>query len=528
MTQIMLDNVSFGYSTTLFENVNLTITENDRIGIVGDNGTGKSTLMQCIAGLIEPSAGRIVCPKGTRFGFIEQDVPDSLKDMSLYEVISAVIPKADRDINSWKVDVALDVFKAPENIRQRPIKELSGGWQRLALIARTGISEPDVLLLDEPTNHLDVAKILVLEQWLNEQVRGIPLVVVSHDRNFLANCTEKTVFVRGTKVRKYDYSYAIARDLLSEDDRAAASQREKEEKEINRLKRSAHELRQVGVNNYSDAALKKSVQIAKRAELIETDLTQVHVESKRDIKLGNSGIQAKRVLGIKNVTIKTPDGTPLFLIEQLDIAQGERVVILGPNGSGKTQLLQHLYRAFKDIEKAKAEGISITPSAKLGFMDQHLAHLPLQAELRDYVSREFSLDNQRTTTALINAGFPVLSHKTKIGKLSHGQRARVALLGLHLTSPNFYIMDEPTNHLDIAGQEQLENEIIEHGASSILVSHDRKFVENVGTKFYVINKGKLIPIDTPNMYYGALLEAQDIETAGRNINFKKGLSAPKL
>ena len=508
MAQIRLENVSFGYTDALFEDVTVTIGDNDRIGIVGHNGSGKSTLLKCIAGLIEPTKGRIVRPKSLSFGFMEQDIPAGLRDSNLYNVISDAIPESERDYNTWKV-------------------ELSGGWQRLALIARIGLSEPDVLLLDEPTNHLDVGKIFVLEQWLNEQVYNIPLIAVSHDRSFLSHCTSKTLFVRGSKVHEYNYSYEIAKDLLAEDDKTASAQRTKELKEIDRLERSAHELRQIGVNNRSDAALKKSTQIAKRAKAIGQELTETHVEKRRDIKLGNSGIQAKKLIALKNIDVRAPDGVLLFHIDKLDIGQDERLVILGLNGCGKSQFLQHLYRAFANIEVAKLTGISITPSAKLGFIDQHLSHMPLQQTLRDYVAFEYGLDNQKTTSVLVNAGFSMLAQNAKISTLSHGQRARVALLGLNLTKPNFYIMDEPTNHLDIAGQEQLESEILEHGASSIFASHDRVFVENIGTTYYVINNQKLVPIDSPAIFYAAITDAPDEDGVNRSLNLKKSQSTPR-
>ncbi|MFZ1298956.1 MAG: ATP-binding cassette domain-containing protein, partial [Saprospiraceae bacterium] len=166
MTQLKLHKVSFGYTDLLFENIDFSISDKDRIGIVGDNGSGKSTLLKCIAGIIPDYEGQIEKPKNIRFGFIEQDVPEEIKNLTLYDAIADKIPKEEQSYNLWKVDVTLDLFKAPEVIRQRIIKELSGGWQRLALLARVSMSNPDVLLLDEPTNHLDIGKILVMEEWL--------------------------------------------------------------------------------------------------------------------------------------------------------------------------------------------------------------------------------------------------------------------------------------------------------------------------------------------------------------------------
>ncbi|EKD73655.1 MAG: ABC transporter related protein, partial [uncultured bacterium] len=129
----------------------------------------------------------------------------------------------------------------------------------------------------------------------------------------------------------------------------------------------------------------------------------------------------------------------------------------------------------------------------------------LEKSLQDYFLHEFHLGDQKTTSILVTAGFPVAIQRTKLALLSHGQRARAAFLALHLTQPNFYVMDEPTNHLDIVGQEQLESEILKQEAASIVVSHDRVFTQNIGTRFYVIDNKKLSQIDLPTVYYKRLI-----------------------
>jgi ATPase subunit of ABC transporter with duplicated ATPase domains len=516
--QIRLQKVSYGYTVPLFEDVDLTITEKDKIGIVGNNGEGKSTLLKCIAGIIPDYEGEITKPKNLTFGFIEQDVPDDIKGMSLFDAIASKIPEHDRDYNLWKVDITLDTFKAPENIRKRAIKDLSGGWQRLALIARVSMSNPDILLLDEPTNHLDVGKILVLEEWLKTQVFDTPMIVISHDRGFLESCTNRTVFLRDGQVTDYKYPYSRARKLLFEDDKAAKNQREIELAELERLQKSAHHLRQIGVDNYSAPALKKAKQIERKIERLRSQVTSVYVEQQRDIKLSSSETHAKRLVLIENTDIKAPDGTLLFHIEKLEINQGDRLVILGPNGAGKSQFIQHLKRAFANIDIAKKQGISITPSAKLGYVDQHLSNLPLHKVLKDYVFEASNMDHQKVTSTLVSIGFPYDTQEKKIKDLSQGQRARLNLLILRLTNPNFYIMDEPTNHLDIAGQEALEREILEHGAASLIVSHDRAFIANLGTKFFEIYRGKLREVSSPQMFYESLNDVPFENAVSKNID----------
>jgi ATPase subunit of ABC transporter with duplicated ATPase domains len=513
MSYVRLDRVSVTYARPVLQDGNLSVNDGDRIGIVGINGGGKSTLLKCIVGDIEPSEGRVFRSGGVRFGVMEQDIPDGLRQKTLYEVVSAALPAADRDANTWKVDMALDALQAPQAYRTRPINELSGGWQRLALIARLGVSEPDVMVLDEPTNHLDAEKMFVLERWLTDLFGSTPLLAVSHDRAFLAHCTNKTLFLRGARLVAYPLSYERAKQLLLDDERTVASQRARELKEMDRLQRSAHELRQIGINNRSDAALRKSAQIAKRARAIESELPYQHEEGRRDIRLGTSSIQAKRLVAIRNAVIRTPDARVLFSIDRLDIQQGDRIVILGRNGCGKSRFLNWISEAFARAPDSDDTTITVTPTANLGRIDQHLSHLPLDKSLRDYAALALALDDTRSTGALVNAGFPLALHQTPLGLLSHGQRARMALLALRHAYPNFYLMDEPTNHLDIDGQEQLEFEIREVGATSIVVSHDRAFVKGIGTRFLMIDGGRLQPIDAPEAYYDLLFRTGDADRA---------------
>lgn len=503
--QIRLEKLGFSYQEPLFSGITMSIAETHRVGVVGNNGAGKSTLIKCLTGELEPTEGNILRPKSMRFGLIEQDIPGHLHHKTLYDVILEAIPEEERDYNSWKVDVALDTFKAPEVIHQKEIKQLSGGWQRLALIARTWMGEPDLLLLDEPTNHLDLEKIMLLEQWLNEQVRGIPVMCISHDRRFLDNCTNTTLFVRAVRSVSYPKSFSEAKVQLVQDDTAFSAQRAKELKEVERLEKSAAELKQTGANFHSDSASKKSAQMAKRADDLRAQVHENQIDIRRDIKLPNSGVYAKHLVELKNITIKAPDGRELIGIDKLTIANGERIVLLGFNGTGKSTLVNAIHKAFSNREKAKLEGIFITPTAKLGYVDQLLSELPMNLTITEYIAGEFQMSRQSVIMSLIAAGFPFDRQDQKISKLSGGERSRLYLLALRLAEPNFYIMDEPTNHLDIDGQEQLEAEILKNGAACVLVSHDRSFVANLGTKFLLIQKGKLVEIASPEVFYNQVI-----------------------
>ncbi len=516
--QIRLDKLGFSYTAPMFSGVSMTIAETHRIGVVGNNGAGKSTLLKCISGELEPTEGTIAKPRGIKFGIIEQDIPPHLHNKTLYDVILEAIPEEERDYNSWKVDVALDTFKAPQVIHGKQVKQLSGGWQRLALIARTWMGEPDALLLDEPTNHLDLEKIVLLEQWLNEQVRGIPVLCISHDRSFLDNCTNTTLFLRPVRSVSYPAAFSKAKEQLIQDDRAAAAQREKELKEVERLEKSAHELKLTGANFHSDSASKKAAQMAKRADDLRTQVIENQIDIRRDIKLPNSGMYAKHLLDLKNIKINAPDGRELISIERLAIAPDERIVLLGLNGTGKSTLVNTIHKAFTNIEKSKLEGITITPTAKLGYVDQLLSELPMDYTVMEYISGAFQMPRQAVIMKLIEAGFSFDKQDQKISKLSGGERSRLYLLALRLMEPNFYIMDEPTNHLDIDGQEKLESEILKNGAACILVSHDRSFVANIGTKFLAIHNGRLVELPDPDMFYNHMITGEPLFSKGSVVN----------
>ena len=482
MGSISLRDVSVVASVPLFKNLTLVIGETDRLGLVAGNGAGKTTLLKCLAGLAEPTSGEITRSRGLRVGMVEQDMPANLLDLTLAEAVRRALPPAGREAESWRVDVVLDEFETPADLRERPVKALSGGWQRLALIARAWITEPDALLLDEPTNHLDLAKIQLLERWIAGTGR-VPMVIASHDRQFLDAATTRTLFLRPEISRSFAHPFTVARKLLADEDAA--------------------ELKNVGVNSGSDLLQKKSMQLKDRAEKIEQRLKPVHVERSGDIRLTNRGTHAKVLIQLDDVAVATPDGRSLFRTGKLSLLQSDRVVLLGRNGVGKSQLVKLLHRAATAGE-AGLPGIRISPSVVLAYVDQHMSQLPAKETPFDFIAGTFRLGDQRSRGLLAGAGFPVDRQDKLISNFSPGQKARLGLLALRLAEPNLYLMDEPTTHVDIPGQEMLEAEILEHEATCVVVSHDRSFVASIGTRFLLIDKEKLKEIDGPEDFYRTL------------------------
>ena len=265
-------------------------------------------------------------------------------------------------------------------------------------------------------------------------------------------------------------------------------------KEADRLRRSAGHLRNVGINSGSDTWLKKSKQLANRAEAIEQSLRPLAKDRSGDIRLTNRGTHAKVLIALDDVPVATPDGKELFRIGTLKIFQRDRIVVTGANGVGKSLFVRLLRQA---VEGETIPGITVSPTVVVGYVDQQMSQLPAAETPHGFVTGQFRLGDQRSVSLLAGAGFDIDTQRRPIAHLSPGQKARLGLLALRLAEPNFYLMDEPTNHVDIIGQERLEAEILAHEATCVLVSHDRFFVRAIGTRVLRIEGGRIVEMEVP-------------------------------
>ncbi|RRH95652.1 ABC transporter ATP-binding protein [Mesorhizobium tamadayense] len=504
MALISLNSFGVTMSAPLFSNLDLTIGAGDRLGIVAANGRGKSTLLKCLAGELDATTGGITRSRGLRIGHVEQSVPDTLLDCGFHQVVADALPPEQRGSELWRVDVVLDSLDVPEDMRGRPIRALSGGWQRLALIARIWVTDPDVLLLDEPTNHLDLAKISQLETWLNALPREVPVIVASHDRAFLDATTNRTLFLRPQESPVFSLPYSRARQALDEVDASTARRFERDMKVAQQLRRQAAKLNNIGVNSGSDLLTVKTRQLKERAEKLEDAAVAAHRErSAGAIRLTNRGTHAKVLITLDDAAVETPDGTLLFRTGKRHICQDDRIVLLGRNGVGKSRFISMIRTAI--AEPGTKQNVKVTPSTVLGYSDQALSGIGDDTPLA-MVSRRFEVGEQRARSLLAGAGAEM--QEKKIGALSGGQRSRLMMLVLRLINPNFYLLDEPTNHLDIEGQEALEEELMKHQASCLLASHDRSFIRAVGNHFWLIEKRRLVEVDGPDEFFRAAAETE--------------------
>jgi ATPase subunit of ABC transporter with duplicated ATPase domains len=419
------------------------------------------------------------------------------------EVLHRSLQRIGQDDDWWRIDVLVDEIGVAPEVLDRPFGELSGGWQRLMLIAAAArLEEPDILILDEPTNHLDLANINTLERWLTVEFQ-VPMLIVSHDREILDRVTERTLFLRGDGMHAFKTRFSIAREELLRRDAHAATRARLEEKEIKRLEQAAARYKVWALKNPDLNRRKNAVET--RIARIEAERTQTYVARERRLELADGDIDARVALRLAGLDVKTPDGRKLIGIERLAIAAGDRIALLGANGAGKSTLLSTMAAAY-DPELEHYDGratVRFNPSCRLVYFDQSMRDLPLGTAILDYVLSADGVSERDAIRLLAQAGFAFKRIGEPIAVLSHGERARLVFLRMKLLRPNFYLLDEPTNHLDIEGQEDLEEQLERSDVSCLFVSHDRFFTRTAATRFLEIRKGRLVEIDDPDAFFDA-------------------------
>lgn len=495
---------------SLFRDVTLSVSRGDKIGLNGHNGCGKSTLLKILAGEIAPDEGEISRRQGLRLATVEQFVPERVAGLDVHGAVLEKIPEVERDVEGYRAALTLDTLGFDDSFHGLRVGDLSGGQLNRLMLARALVGDPDLILFDEPSNHMDLATLAMLEQFLAEEIR-CAFVLVSHDRALLDGVTNRTLILRDETLYPFDLPYSAARQALTEMDIAAATARADEEKKITALRASAKRLAIWG-QVYDNAKLaRKAKSMEKRVARMEQAKTFVSRGSGLALTLDSRETRSNRMLRVADLTV-TPPGAPdvaLFHIDELIIRPGERVALLGCNGCGKTSLLTALVDAFRAAgEQAR---ISFSPQAEVGYYDQELAEVAGEAEatLLTYLRRVTHVQEAALRNGLINAGFPYADHDRRLNVLSGGERARLMFLALKLNRPNFLIMDEPTNHIDIDGREELETQLSESGATLLMTSHDRRFIDNVATRFLLVTGGRLTEIAEPESFYSTALATAD-------------------
>ncbi|MGJ5175565.1 ATP-binding cassette domain-containing protein [Bradyrhizobium oligotrophicum] len=506
MSLIAVKDLALTRTSSVFAGLGFSIAKGDRLGLVAANGRGKSSLLRIMAGEDDSTTGTITRARGLVVGFAPQDPPERLLSLSLREAVCDALTSEIAETEHWRVDVLLDELAVDDALRSRAVHGLSGGWQRVMLLARAAIVAPDLLLLDEPTNHLDIGRIGLLERFLAALPRDCAVVAASHDRAFLDDVTNRTLFLRPEDSADFSLPYSRALQALRERDMARERQFDNDMRKVRGLRQQATKLKNIGINSGSDLLVVKTRQLSDRADRLEEQARPAHRErSAGAIRLTNSGTHAKALVTIDDATIAAPDGRKLFRTGRLWIENGDRVALLGANGTGKTRLVDRLRAVLVGQSAGQAPDIRGAASLKLGHSDQALCQLDDFPTPWDAIKRASRLTDREARTQLAGAGIAIDAQTAPTVRLSGGQRARLAMLLLRLSEPNFYLLDEPTNHLDIEGQEMLADELIQQGAACLLVSHDRAFVRAVATRIWVIEGRHLVETDDPGPVFDRLM-----------------------
>ena len=486
---INLENVSKAYGLkTLLDGVSIGVNVGDRVGVVGLNGGGKSTLLKILSGTDTPDSGRVAVMNDLRQAMVTQDVlREVLTDDSLAEMTvgDAVLGPLDLEVYEWasnpKVRNVLNGLGVADLGLDTLVRDLSGGERRRTGLAAALVRDLDLLILDEPTNHLDVEGV----QWLADHLlnRNTALVVVTHDRWFLDTVATSTWEVHDGAVDVYeggynDWTFARAERARQAD---AAEQRRQNlaRKELAWLRRGA------------PARTSKPRYRIEAAEALINDVPPVR--NKVELMAFSARRQGKKVIDLEGATIATPDGR--VLVEDLTwrLGPGERIGLVGVNGSGKTTLLRTLAGKYPLQAGQRKEGKTV----RLGWLRQELDDLDPERRLLDAVEDVATYvtigDKELSASQMAERlGFSAKRQRTPVGDLSGGERRRLQLTRVLMAEPNVLLLDEPTNDLDIDTLQELESLLDGWPGTLVVISHDRYLIERIcDSTWALFGDGKL-------------------------------------
>ncbi|WP_110877559.1 ABC-F family ATP-binding cassette domain-containing protein [Franconibacter helveticus] len=479
---------SVGYDNafgTLLHDISFAIKKGDRIGLIGHNGSGKSTLLKILSGELAASRGSVTASRASLLARVEQSLPDALYHCSLLEALLARLPPSQREAGRWRCEALLASLGFSAEQGAHTAGTLSGGQHTRLLLARALIMQPDLLLLDEPSNHLDLPTLLWLENFLNRW--GGSVVLVSHDSRLLDSVTNGTLILRDKTLQFFRLPCTAARRTLAAQDEADAQRHQAEQKEIERIEKSARRMALWGRDYDNEGLARKAQQMEKRADWLKETQTRLTEGSRWRLQLQGETLEADRLLALSRLEVRpAADAPALFSLEQLQVKSGDRVAIVGRNGAGKSSLLQHLWRAWQ----AQEQGL-FHPRLRIGYYDQSQRQLHDDETLTEALARFSTADDEQRKRALISAGFPYARHQQRVSVLSGGERSRLLFVGLTLGRYSLLLLDEPTNHLDMEGKEELEATLRGFSGAVLLVTHDRSLIEQSCNRFWLIDDRRL-------------------------------------
>src|SRR5471032_1929069 len=473
----------------LLVDVSFSLKKGDRIGLIGHNGSGKSTLLNILSGALSATSGTLTTAKHCLMATVEQHLPPALYDATLLDAVLNHLPDSLHQPERWQAEVLLATLGFDEAAWSLTAGTLSSGQHTRLLLARALIRQPDLLLLDEPSNHLDLPTLLWLEQFL--QNWGGSFVLVSHDRRLLDSVTNCTWILRDKTLQFIRLPCTEARRALEEKDAADAHRHQAEQKEIDRVAKSAKRLALWGSVYDNEKLARKAKQMEKQVDRLKEDQTLLTAGNLWRLRLNGEALPADRVLALANLQVRpAPEAPVLFKLGEMRVKSGDRVALVGRNGCGKSTLLHHLWQTFNQPTAADT-GVVFHPKVRMGYYDQSLHQLHDDDSLSDALTAFAPLTEDQRKMALIGAGFPYLRHQQTVSTLSGGERSRLLFIGLTLANYSLLLLDEPTNHLDMEGKEELTETLKTFSGAVLLVSHDRTLIEQSCNRFWLIHQQRL-------------------------------------
>ncbi len=512
MSVINVEHISKLYGDKMIlEDLSCSVDEGDKIGIIGINGTGKSTLLRIIAGEEEADEGKIIFSNGMTIGWMGQN-PEFDEESSILKYVCE--GKKIEDDYGYESDAkAMLTVLELENFDDK-IKNLSGGQKKRAALCKVLLQKPDILILDEPTNHLDNKMSDWLENYL-KSFRGV-LLMVTHDRYFLDKVTNHIWEVEGGKVYYYDENYSGYLERKAErEERELASERKRQS-----ILRSE-------VKWVMRGARARSTKQKARLERFEQLKAMDSPKTAKQVEMGSVGTRlGKKTIELYDIS-KAYGDKVLFKHFSYIFKRFERIGFVGHNGCGKSTLMKIL----ADLEQADSGAIEWGETIKIGYFAQECEVMDERERVIDYIKD--AAEYVRTSEGLVSASkmlerflFSSDMQYTPIAKISGGERRRLYLLKVLMQSPNVLILDEPTNDLDIATLRVLEDFLDEFAGIVITVSHDRYFLDRTVDRIAAFENGNIVVYEGDYTEYqekSGRIEADSIDSvdSGSGLHIKK-------
>ena len=517
---------NFGYGK-LFEDISFSLNEGESISIVGPNGCGKSTLLKMIAGIERKDTGTVSIKKEAKVAYLDQTGSRVDYDRPVYEVLKDAFgdikkigdelkrlqemmesdffigEKYDKILERYcdltekfsmvggydmemNINTVVEGLKIDKALLDQSYNDLSGGEKTLVQLGKALLIKPDLLLLDEPTNHLDIERI----EWLENYIKSFKgaSIIVSHDRYFLDRMSNKILDLDDGVGKVYSTNYSGFLDEKQRDFEKQMANYKDQQALIKKLEAEKKYFAERGMATNSST-------LTARAHTLQTKidrLKQIAVARPKEQKKINVGFSedrksSKKVIGTENLIVEIPDGRKILDGISVDIRAGERVALIGSNGSGKSTFVKTI---MSEQELPVQGEVTVGPSVKIGYLPQIITFPNGEQQLLEYFKNTVGVNEQKARQILAGFQFYKEDVTKRVKTLSGGERMRVKLAELLQEKINTLIFDEPTNHIDIPTKEVLEDAIEDFNGTLIFVSHDRYFINKFADEIIEFQDGK--------------------------------------